>query len=860
MSTRRFFGYHRTGLRAIARNGGEVGLQLRLEGTANDTHRVDLKLAGPGAVEGITAQAIRTMHPRPGTTGLRAGELPFIEFHSPALPWSFSLADIVEAAISPFVGLICVPEDGLILNRDALPLPRAIITAADPPLPDPEAFALLAHVEDPQAGSAIGSRAFSRLLSAQKLRPHHEYFALLVPLSEAGRAAGLGEAPRAGMADAWPADAASLDVALPVYAHWTFRTGPSRSAEEMLRDLRAVPPAGTPAAVPVHASTQPLVPGFTGPVERRAVLAASPSSNDPDSAFAAALDAGPRGARLPLPSYAAEHVDDGLASNPQWFTQLNRNAGLRVMAGHGAALARRHQDAIVGFILDDAGAIEQANAVLARAHAAMRASGRIHARLAKPGTTLSALLRMAGPAARRTRIGDESLASRLEGSIEAVLTNGSFRRRLAAGGPLDRDRTADTRNLLDPLDEAAWQVALGPDLAGAVGLGTNFATTLNRGGELHTSGREPDGPEETSVDPRKLIEDLVEGLPQRSRRVDDGAVGFAALGKGLEEFSRRDTRAPKPNRAPISVAEIRVALDPAHTVPPRIADRITGVDLSDPLPSRIVIDEPVWPHPLLELLFAYDPATLSPSLQHLPPDGVMALQLDPAVVDAVMAGANEEVMRELRWRQIPVPHAVSPVRRMYPCPDNGTPPQPDSKPMVGWGDRPIGEGRTNSVGLVVLIRSAIFRRFPDTVVTLSEAVWSQANAPIREVNPNRQHAPMVMGSLGEDLVYLGFAPSRDEMVGDPDPQNNRPGGFLVFEQSEGGLSFGLNASAATGSGASNSWNGLSWLDLATPGITKGALNETRDGLAWAQSSAAMAVILMERPVTLAIHVSDLVEE
>ncbi|WP_420863493.1 hypothetical protein [Algirhabdus cladophorae] len=854
MTHRQFFGHLRQGLRAAVPDGNAVTVKLEIGGTRPQTPSVTLPIAGPGAVEAIVPTAIRTRHPAPGTVDFRAGALPFISFHQPGLPWAFSEGAVADAVLRPFLGLICVPENGVAL-QDAGQIQVATITAADPALPDPAVFAHLAHIEDPDAGADTpGDRAFSRILSAQNLSPFMDYQALLVPLTEVGRAAALGQDPRAGKDAAWDGGETTLPQALPVFASWRFRTGPARGAEDILRDLRAIPPEGQPAAVPPIQTATALVPNMSSTVPRRAVFTVEtiPAADDP--AFVDALDPGPIGGRLPLPHYGAEHAA-GTPNPPRWLREINQDAGLRVMAGHGAALVRRHQDDIIGFILDDIGALEEANAVLARAHSAMLVTKRIHKRLQDKSPDLSSWLRLAGPAAQRTGVIGGSLSSRVAGTAGAALSDPALRRSLAAGGALDRDSKADTSDLIPAMERREVLNAQPPDIA--TPLGRDFQHALGGGGSVQ-------GPADERLGARKILAALAEAQPVPLRPIEGGNDAFEDLTKTLGEDRRRpdrpDRMATIDNAASLPF-EIAQALDPAQSVPPRIRDRITGVDLPEPLPPRIEIPEPVWPKPLLELLFKHDPATLSPSLAHLPPDGVMALQLDAATVDAVMAGANDEVLRELRWRGIPVPFAVSPVRRMYPALSDGTPALPDSKPMVDWGNRAVGAGRSSAVGLVVLIRSALFRRFPGSIVTLVEAQWSAGSPKIREAS-GRVHKPVIMGDLGPDLVYLGFEPSRDAMVGDPDPANRKPGGFLVFEQTDQGISFGLNATNAQGAGGSSTWNALSWDDLQNETLTKAArpTGETRDSITWGANAASMAAILLERPVTLALHVSDLTGE
>jgi hypothetical protein len=305
-------------------------------------------------------------------------------------------------------------------------------------------------------------------------------------------------------------------------------------------------------------------------------------------------------------------------------------------------------------------------------------------------------------------------------------------------------------------------------------------------------------------------------------------------------------------------------------VPPRIATRIEGL-APGPLPRRILA-EPVWPYPIIPELFALDPATLSPGLANLPDDGVMALSFDAAAIDAVVLGANTEVLRELRWRGVPHDPLTSPVLRVFPAPSRAGQLQPDTRSIRDWnGELPLGAGHSSKINFVVLIRSQLFRKYPETVISLVKASWDR-NENRRELNPNKTYLPEVMGQLGDEITYVGFTQDRVDMVGDPDPAANRPGGFLVFEQPDGGLTFGLNDDVDDAPAARRlgSWNEVAWSDLTVPEIRADVLTaqvveppvsgQVVEPLVWGRNSASMAAILVERRVTVALHVSDIAGE
>lgn len=870
MNQHRFFFSHlRRGIRTALTTGrtAEFDLVLDADGSEQVVGIRDIPLAGPEHVRGIVPTAVRKRYPPTGSVDLRAGELPYIEWHDAALPWALTPQAPSGGRLSPFLALVCLPEmvgTGW-LQEGTLPLPRALVQVPEG-MPDPATFALMAHVEDPDppVDGAPGLRAFSRLLCPQRLRPRTRYIALVVPLFESGRRAGLGEDVPEAAADGFAWAAGATSATLPVYLSWRFATGVGRGAEDMLRDLFAVPPTGDLPRVPVDANAaSALMPPLVGArIEKRAVFAVQPASpQQPDSRLAAALDvaAATTAGRLPMPAYGrifADGAQPGAAGAAQWYDGVNLDASLRVMAGYGTAVVRRRQDEIVGFVLDSAGQIEEANAILSRAHTAMALTRPLHTRLRGPEVDLSALDRLIGPAAARTWHSDGSIGSHVAGTVDEVLQDPTLRRALAAGGSLDRGR-AVRGDLGDAVRAKAAEASAAPVVPGATPIGTAMvsidASTASGRGVIDAGG----------LDIAVLL-DLLSHDSSSVRQDPELADAHKRRRERQDEDRRRPDRAGVPGEV-ASSADLRTSivdgLRPGATVPPRVADRIGGLP-PGPLPRRILA-EPVWPYPIIPELFAIDPATLSPGLAELPRDGVMALSFDAAAIDAVVLGANTEVMRELRWRGVPHDPLSSPVRRVFPAPSSAGQLPPDALPIRGWdATRPLGAGRAGEINFVVLIRSQLFRKYPETVITLVEAKWDPG-AGKRELDPNHTHLPRIMGQLGEDITYVGFSQDRLDMVGDPDPTANRPGGFLVFEQPDGGLTFGLNDDVDDGVAPRqlSSWNELAWSDLAVPEIGPGALNADVDSpLVWGTNSGTMAAILVERRVTVALHVSDIAGE
>lgn len=857
------------GLRRLVRADGTLSFDVTLSTDRGaDAVMTTLSLAGPGQMTGLRPSGVRKVHPRKGAGDHRGGELAFIELRDPALPWAFSLTG------APTIGLICVPDqDGVIFDPTAVPNP--VLTVLDvsalPPVP---VFEAMAHVH-----SQTGHPSFARLLCPQELAPNRRFIAALVPLTDQGRMAGLGDAPlRSGdlSAPAWR-DAAPGPVRLPVLCWWRFGTGTSRGAEDILRDLRKSDRISAPERLPLTNESTALLGLTAGTQVTRATLLVSQASALPKlQSLPPALDTTtPSGApRLALPSYGrlyAEADDAGTAltaAAPRWFSDLNHTVSYRVMAGLGAELVRKHQDEILTFIRDSAGAIEEANALLARGHLSQRMAQAAYATLS--ALSDAAFLRIAGPALARTRVtrrtasgnAPTSAAAAITGSAHGAAAHPVLRRRIGRGAsPLSKSGGS----LVQAIADTGAEVRRGHKVAGAGALG-RWGEDVQSNGRVFLDASSRD-------DPLRMIAQLRDLPPDRlGARPDPGRDALLQAGRrdaAIFELQPSGPPSLTPGLDAAVMADIRAALDPALAIPGRLRARITGAPemARMPLPKRLLHD-PVWPEPILERLFDLDPESLAPGLSDMRENTILGLTLDGAALEAVVAGANHEVLRELVWRGVPVGRRPSPIRRAFPAPQDpaaGAADAFDLAPMVQWEPAaPLGAGWAGRVGFMALIRTTLFHKHPDAVCYLCPAIRGNG---VLEPDPNADlRYPVAMGQVGLDMVYLGFEASAAEMRGGTGPTD--PAGlFLVFEVPKEGLSFGLGGrnAAASRTGADiardGGWQTLDWDDFPGPVLIRPDLDGTDIGdLVWGRSAADMAAILREGPVLIALHGADLLGE
>ena len=165
----------------------------------------------------------------------------------------------------------------------------------------------------------------------------------------------------------------------------------------------------------------------------------------------------------------------------------------------------------------------------------------------------------------------------------------------------------------------------------------------------------------------------------------------------------------------------------------------------------------------------------------------------------------------------------------------------DIPPLHLWGARALGDAPTPREDFVMLMRSALLRRYPNAIPYLTPALAS-GGGRTPSLDPADEKLPVFTGSAEPDVNFVGFDVPADQVAnGNPDhPQ----GYYLVIQQHPTEPRFGLPVDARVGS--------ASHLTIAAGAPAGLPLN----GLQWGRNAAHMAGILRRLPVRLAIHASQ----
>jgi len=310
-------------------------------------------------------------------------------------------------------------------------------------------------------------------------------------------------------------------------------------------------------------------------------------------------------------------------------------------------------------------------------------------------------------------------------------------------------------------------------------------------------------------------------------------------------------------KAMVEARVLGLSADRAHDVPPRARAH------------------PSFTTPMSQRLTALSVEYLVPGIGVIPDNTLGLLEVNEPFVEAFLTGLNHELYREFLWREYPARPGATWARRFW---DTG-PGGPDDIPPIGtWAAAtPLGGHRPAEAGaasLVLLLKGALPRRYPDLRVYAVQAVWR--NGKRREhKNGGEVRLPVMAGQLERDTCFWGFALDEKQARGSTDPDDARPGWFFVLEQRPGHTRFGLDAPAARlrQQQPPASWSDLSWSHLGARGddplpsfanptgpawLADGVRRPGNGGPdAWGEDAAAMARITLQRPVRMLVHADSM---
>ncbi len=295
---------------------------------------------------------------------------------------------------------------------------------------------------------------------------------------------------------------------------------------------------------------------------------------------------------------------------------------------------------------------------------------------------------------------------------------------------------------------------------------------------------------------------------------------------------------------------------------------------------------PDIPVPAYKYLLDIDKEFLLPNLELIENNTLSLLKTNQKFIESYLVGLNYEMGRELRWREYPTDMRGSYFRQFWDVggfvtPDT-TPEDADSlkdiKPIDRWsrsdrlGVHNARDPNADTEQLVFVIRGDLLKKYPNTVIYAQKAIKNKQDGKkeIRtefdaDEDKKEIRFPLYQAEIAPDIKLLGFDLTVNEATGKVKTSgfNDKFGWYFVIAEVPGEPRFGMDLTAAINTPGDPDWNDLSWKHFSdglqfirsdikpTLGIPPGIKEK------WGASSSDMAAILLQRPVMVAIHATEM---
>jgi hypothetical protein len=288
---------------------------------------------------------------------------------------------------------------------------------------------------------------------------------------------------------------------------------------------------------------------------------------------------------------------------------------------------------------------------------------------------------------------------------------------------------------------------------------------------------------------------------------------------------------------------ILTAVDPTATLVARAAAQLVLATTGDPLRPRL--GAPQFPRPMSRAL---TPQQLLPGVDKVPDETAAVLLTNPRFVEAYMVGLNDEMRRELAWRQYPLDSRATFFANFWAD-------AADIPPIATWnGANHLGANAdAHDAQVVLLVRGELLRRYPNTLISAVKA------NNMGHLDGTTERFPVFRGAIDPDMTFFGFALTIHEAKADP--------WYFVLSEHPSEPRFGLDQRAAP---QYLDWNDLAWTQLPPTSVVHNHVSvlsppgppppASPKGATWATNSAQQAFIMFRQPVRLALRATALLGE
>ena len=897
-----------------------IPLSITLSNDPTNPLTPAVELLGPSDVASFSRKTIVRTTPLDGDYGFEWNLLPYVEFYDEDFLWRYTPdAPDGNKNLSPWLALVVLKEGEfteLASQSGALPAIR-LQTAALPKVADGH---LWAHMHTGEhAGVTAKTTALDlilkqmndsvkrdpdgftcRLMSPRRLEPRTFYHAFVIPAYESGRLAGLGEAFSTIDARqlAWTDINRPATLDFPIYHRWTFGTT-EVSFEELVSRFKTasanpevgIRPMDTRQAGYIKAktttnesvgTTAPSVLGLEGALKSPATVSTVYPSNKSTERLldkfqgdimdllnlydantttygVAKMDGDPV---LTIPLYGQTYLPNTTPPVPlvqlsiegnNWYSAINFDPRNRVAAGLGTQVVQKNQEDLMQSAWEQLEVLKKARNNYAAIGTIM---SRLYVVLANPNVlAVEDFFSMTGTLTARV-INDTKTATVFQSlnisPTPNALVNSATRRILRANGNVvGKLKTRSTVTTL----AAAAAISSASSALSRVNFSLN---SLNIDENTYLDAfryrRSLMAIYDPPADDRTAFSTAFRHFLQRTGAISK--IGFTKA-KSFDFAVAQKTVLAAVASAPLRQLKNKINLPnitslPAAATPERAPAEFVG--------------QPIFDQPMYEPLWKMDKEWLLPNVNLIENNTITLLETNPHFINSYMLGLNQELGREMLWREYPASLAATFFRNFWTTDDGSPTPQyNDIEAIQKWiglkADNRLAKGNTSQ--LVLTMRGDLLRKFPNTIIFA--ASMKRVGGPAGKLQFDTEGSPFKFpkfrAELPPDLQFIGFDLTVEEIKRvHPSPQD-RAWYFIIMEP-VGEPHFGLDSVFRPDNPNLLVRNDLAWEHVPNAAFLSAAQKPNValadiDKNLWGKDAATMANFLFQQPFALIIKATDL---
>jgi hypothetical protein len=810
-----------------------INLTLRddLTGETAGPAPLRLHLMGPADVSGLQESAIVHTAPKPWSRDNETTKLAHVDLAEIDVPWRYSFE--LQPRPKPWIVLITGTSDELELAAGMVKIKdNAVLAAHD--LNDSPLWAHVQNANGRQVARLISPRGMTH--NEKGLEPNREYIAALVPAYLPAGAGVKPAWVVTNGAVTTPPDGSVLP-AYYAWHYWTAEAGDFRTLAAQLhavdvgglgRSKLNYDRTDPAVELEIRGAITSLATTADTPTARiHGQNTTWPPDTQPAPADVLAdLDAlhqplvAPRGPVIGLPVYGTPWI--AAPDDTDWGRLLNSDPRFRGIAGLGAWLAIEAQEELIDEARKQVGALAEASQRVRQLAMGLRAARSLWGR--RLPTDPVQQLWLFGPTLRRIPVAGNAGVSAMDvvtggdRTLPRAMLSSAARRLLrpndgitkhARPGAAGRNELINAanqcppppsppgihvdgllgalglrglgemlglRNMPDKVREAIKEiVAAGQPINSDAVAERLFAALQNSLGVpfvVFQRLRDRLRPYNQTLVTEPLLEDIVRPFLGDIGELNPEQVdAVVAVGDDLGQKPERPCR-------PVDLIglgqKVGAAISPLGDQAPvlvRICATVTGIDICNLEPPEVCIglNYEVW-----KLLRDKAKSWLLPGIEDLEKSAVVAMESNPAFVDALLVGLNTQLLGELHWRNIAVAAKCTPLRWFWGFYDykNGKRTD-DIRGIDLWQDTRLGDNQhqvlrfgdvSGNRDLVLVFRTDLFRRYPSTLVYLSPSNDDNAlKSDQPDFSPGHALGPKVKGIVSDDVTFFIFDVKPEEL-------------------------------------------------------------------------------------------------